>query len=171
MSQDELLSRLKSKKVLLAAMVLLILVAVLVIGRFAMKGQSGKSTPAASSGRSAPAKPTGGSAKGGSGGAAAGGIAACDPQKLPSEAKQIIAAIRAGGPFQHPRNDGVTFRNAERRLPQKDSGYYREYTVPTPGAPNRGARRIVTGGDPQKNPPDWYYTGDHYDSFCKITAP
>ena len=61
--------------------------------------------------------------------------------------------------------DGVIFKNIEKRLPQKQRGYYREYTVPTPGSPDRGARRIVTGAQP---PTVFYYTDDHYRSFREI---
>lgn len=93
------------------------------------------------------------------------GIPACtDP--LPAEADDVIADIAAGGPFDHPRNDGVTFQNREALLPDESQGYYREYTVQTPGSDDRGARRIVTGGDPPTDPEYWYFTDDHYDSFC-----
>lgn len=89
------------------------------------------------------------------------------PAFLPAEARQTIALIQRGGPFPH-RQDGSTFGNREQQLPQRPRGYYREYTVDTPGAGNRGARRIVTGG----NPPDaWYYTDDHYASFRSFTVP
>ncbi len=64
--------------------------------------------------------------------------------------------------------DGSVFGNRERRLPAREHGYYHEYTVPTPGLSHRGARRIVTGGDP---PREWYYTGDHYDSFRRFEPP
>nr|WP_313715945.1 ribonuclease domain-containing protein [Arsenicicoccus bolidensis] len=83
----------------------------------------------------------------------------------------VIEAIRAGGPFRHPRNDGVTFGNRERLLPLEQRGYYREYTVPTPGASTRGARRIITGGGAARSPLHWYYTADHYESFCEIPRP
>ena len=89
------------------------------------------------------------------------------PGFLSAEARQTIALIQHGGPFPH-RQDGSTFGNREQQLPQRPRGYYREYTVDTPGAGNRGARRIVTGG----NPPDaWYYTDDHYESFRSFTVP
>lgn len=83
------------------------------------------------------------------------------PEFLPPQARQTIALILAGGPFPH-RQDGAVFGNRERHLPQRPRGWYHEYTVETPGADNRGARRIVTGGTP---PREWYYTDDHYDSF------
>lgn len=83
---------------------------------------------------------------------------------LPSEARQVLTAIRQNGPFAYEK-DGSTFGNYERRLPIKPRGYYQEYTVPTPGLHHRGARRIVTGGQP---PQFFYYTDDHYDSFRQI---
>src|SRR5690606_18286628 len=80
---------------------------------------------------------------------------------LPPEAHRTLALIDRGGPFPH-RQDGTVFQNRERLLPQRPRGHYREYTVDTPGLGHRGARRIVTGGDP---PAEWYYTADHYRSF------
>lgn len=82
--------------------------------------------------------------------------------KLPREAQITINLINQGGPFPY-RQDGTIFRNREKRLPLAPVGYYREYTVPTPGSPNRGARRLVTG---QGN--EIYYTGDHYRSFVRV---
>ena len=82
--------------------------------------------------------------------------------KLPHEAQITINLIYKGGPFPY-RQDGTIFRNREKRLPPAPVGYYREYTVPTPGSPNRGARRLVTG---QGN--EIYYTGDHYRSFVRV---
>jgi len=83
---------------------------------------------------------------------------------LPAEAIDTLALIQRGGPFPY-RKDGTVFQNRERLLPQKTRGYYREYTVPTPGARDRGARRIVTGGNP---PEVFYYTDDHYRSFRRV---
>ncbi|MFO1323475.1 MAG: ribonuclease domain-containing protein [Burkholderiales bacterium] len=85
---------------------------------------------------------------------------------LPKEAREVLVAIRAGGPFRYER-DGVTFGNREQLLPGKPRGYYHEYTVHTPGASGRGARRIVCGG-PKLSPADCYYTADHYRSFARI---
>lgn len=76
-----------------------------------------------------------------------------------------IALIKQGGPFPYPDKDGTTFYNRENKLPAQSSGYYREYTVPTPEVLHRGARRIVTGGNP---PTVYYLTLDHYDSFSKL---
>ncbi|MEV6241176.1 ribonuclease domain-containing protein [Lentzea sp. NPDC051838] len=83
--------------------------------------------------------------------------------KLPSEAAKTWKLIESKGPFPYPRNDGVTFENREKRLPQQKSGYYKEYTVPTPGSPDRGARRIVTGSSSEV-----FYTGDHYSTFVVV---
>ena len=81
---------------------------------------------------------------------------------LPPEVRETLALIKQGGPFPY-RRDGVVFGNRERRLPAQPSGYYREYTVPTPGARDRGARRIVSGA-----PGEFYYTDDHYNTFRRI---
>lgn len=89
------------------------------------------------------------------------------PAFLPEEAVATIALIQRGGPFPH-RQDGSVFGNRERRLPQRPRGYYHEYTVDTPSAPNRGARRIVTGGTP---PDIWYYSEDHYETFKSFHVP
>ena len=85
-------------------------------------------------------------------------------EQLPTEARQTLRLIDAGGPFPY-RRDGIVFKNLERRLPQQPRGYYHEYTVPTPGSTDRGARRIVTGEQP---PAVFYYTDDHYRSFRRI---
>jgi ribonuclease T1 len=86
--------------------------------------------------------------------------------QLPREARTVLATIRTGGPYRYER-DGVVFGNRERLLPAQARGYYHEYTVPTPGAANRGARRIVCGG-PKTAPDACYYTSDHYQSFARI---
>ncbi|MGO4552168.1 ribonuclease domain-containing protein [Lysobacter sp. 2RAF19] len=83
------------------------------------------------------------------------------PSFLPPQARDTIALIQHGGPFPHAQ-DGSVFQNREHHLPDMPRGYYREYTVETPGAGDRGARRIITGGQP---PSAWFYTDDHYDSF------
>jgi ribonuclease T1 len=81
---------------------------------------------------------------------------------LPPEARTTLKLIRAGGPFPFER-DGIVFGNRERLLPQRARGYYREYTVKTPGERTRGARRIVAGEGGEL-----YYTDDHYASFRRI---
>lgn len=89
------------------------------------------------------------------------------PAFLTKEAHDTIALIQRNGPFPH-RQDGTVFGNREKLLPQRPRGYYREFTVRTPGLDHRGARRIVTGGDP---PDIWYYTDDHYESFRSFSVP
>jgi len=86
---------------------------------------------------------------------------------LPSEAREVDSLIRAGGPFAYAK-DGSVFGNRERQLPGRSRGFYREYTVPTPGASDRGARRIVCGGAEPARPENCYYTADHYTSFSRI---
>ena len=81
---------------------------------------------------------------------------------LPPEAASTVARIEAGGPLPNAQ-DGAVFENRERLLPMRQAGYYHEYTVTTPGATDRGARRIVTGRDGEM-----YWTADHYDSFAWI---
>ncbi|HET8880050.1 MAG TPA: ribonuclease domain-containing protein [Arthrobacter sp.] len=81
---------------------------------------------------------------------------------LPAEARQTLDLISRGGPYPYSR-DNVPFGNFERLLPQKASGYYREFTVRTPGESDRGARRIIAGNAGEK-----YYTADHYASFSFI---
>ena len=83
-------------------------------------------------------------------------------RELPAEARATLVLIRTGGPYPYSR-DGVVFGNYERLLPTRDRGYYREYTVSTPGERSRGARRIVHGRDGEL-----YYTDDHYRSFRRI---
>ena len=86
--------------------------------------------------------------------------------QLPPQGRTTYALIRLGGPFPHDK-DGSVFGNRERQLPAKKRGYYREYTVRTPGVAHRGARRIVCGGA-KRMPDACYYTSDHYTSFREI---
>jgi len=85
---------------------------------------------------------------------------------LPPQVADMLALIRHGGPIPY-RQDGLVFENPERELPRQPRGYYHEYTVETPGARDRDARRIITGGDP---PNVYYYTDDHYRSFHTLEA-
>jgi ribonuclease T1 len=87
--------------------------------------------------------------------------------ELPAEARKTEQLIRSGGPFPYAK-DGTVFGNRERLLPRERRGYYREYTVKTPGARDRGARRIVCGGAQPAAPQACYYTADHYTSFKRI---
>ena len=96
-----------------------------------------------------------------------GGLkAASTLRQVPEGEREALAAtvalIEHGGPFPFER-DGITFSNREGRLPARERGYYREYTVPTEGAQNRGARRVIRGRDG-----DTWYTNDHYASFMRI---
>lgn len=86
---------------------------------------------------------------------------------LPTQAQDTHRLIQTGGPFPYLK-DGTVFGNRERQLPREPRGYYREYTVPTPGARDRGARRIVCGGREPKTPDVCYYTQDHYASYRRI---
>ena len=89
------------------------------------------------------------------------------PAFLPPEAHAVLDAIAAGGPYDY-RQDGGVFQNREQLLPRRPRGYYHEFTVETPGSRDRGARRIVTGGEP---PIEYFYTDDHYRSFRRFELP
>ncbi len=94
----------------------------------------------------------------------AGSVAVAE---LPREAQATQRLIRAGGPFPYSK-DGAVFGNREHALPRQPRGFYKEYTVATPGSRDRGARRIVCGGPAPKNPETCFYTDDHYASFRRI---
>lgn len=94
----------------------------------------------------------------------------CPIDTLPQQARHVVDTIETGGRLKYPDSDGSRFGNYERRLPEQARNYYREYTVDTPGVNHRGARRIVTGGPNARDPEVWYYTDDHYESFCTITG-
>ena len=92
-------------------------------------------------------------------------------RELPPEGRETLTLIKQGGPFPYAKKDGSTFGNFEKRLPKQNRGYYREYTVPTPGLSHRGARRIVAGiGEKAdvRTSAEYYYTADHYKSFRRI---
>jgi ribonuclease T1 len=89
--------------------------------------------------------------------------------ELPVQAQETHRLVLAGGPFPYAK-DGVVFGNRERLLPRKARGFYREYTVKTPGSRNRGARRLICGGNPPTAPEVCYYTDDHYASFKRVRA-
>lgn len=138
-----------------------ILVALLVLGLWLWTQQRAPSpgaagAPAGASGllQSAPSAPAAGATT----------TASPLPAFLPVEAHDVLGRIAQGGPFAY-RQDGGVFQNRERRLPLQPRGYYHEYTVETPGSPDRGARRIITGGQP---PHDYWYTDDHYRSFRRF---
>ena len=135
-------------------------VLVLVAGYFGidLKGDSG----ASSSATSAPASASGTAEDEGA------SESSCALDTLPAEAAETVDDILAGGPYEYPDNDNVRFGNYEGILPKESRDYYREYTVETPGLNHRGTRRIVTGGGSETDPDVWYYTDDHYESFCSI---
>ena len=165
----------------LAAGVLLVLVALwLVLGNATGDGEggaAGSSTTASSSSRSAtssaatssstrrptpsstgrttPSSPTGERTPD-------SGLPTIAASELPREGRETLRLIHRGGPFPYDR-DGITFQNRERILPAQPRGYYAEYTVPTPGESDRGARRLVAGDDG-----DVYFTDDHYRSFRQV---
>ena len=87
--------------------------------------------------------------------------------ELPAQGQLVMAQIRSGGPFRYEK-DSTVFGNRERLLPSQTRGYYREYTVTTPGLSHRGARRIVCGGQQPRQPDACFYTEDHYNSFRLI---
>ncbi|RAJ79692.1 ribonuclease T1 [Streptomyces sp. PsTaAH-137] len=90
------------------------------------------------------------------------GLGTVRESRLPVEARRTLTLIDKGGPFPYEK-DGSVFGNYERQLPEHRRGYYHEYTVPTPGSRDRGARRIVTGDERET-----YYTDDHYESFKEV---
>lgn len=87
--------------------------------------------------------------------------------ELPREGQQVLKLVAQGGPFRYSK-DGATFGNREGVLPKRNRGYYREYTVTTPGAGNRGTRRIICGGQNETSTAECYYTSDHYATFRRI---
>ena len=91
------------------------------------------------------------------------GLVLVDVGSLPIQARQTIRLIERGGPYPYAK-DGAVFGNRERLLPTRPSGFYREYTVPTPGEDDRGPRRIVTGDQDRQ----FFYTDDHYASFVQV---
>jgi ribonuclease T1 len=147
---------------LLAAVVLIALLGLALVVSNGLQPQAGGPAPAPS-GTPVPAAPASSRAPSTAGKVEGvpnpSGLAAIRESQLPAEGRRTLTLIRQGGPFPYER-DGVAFGNFERILPRKPGGYYREYTVPTPGESDRGARRIVAGKAGEK-----YYTPDHYESF------
>jgi len=139
---------------------------VLVVFGWVFKDLTSSSTPSSgpATSSSAGAKPSApGKATSGAVAGSDSGLEVKALSSLPSQAADTWKLIEKNGPFPYPRNDGVEFQNREKRLPAKSGAYYKEYTVPTPGSPDRGARRLITG-DKQ----ELYYTGDHYDTFVVV---
>ena len=110
-----------------------------------------------------PGSPTSSSSAGALGNDPVSGLPYVTLDELPAEAATVLDEITKGGPFEYPKNDGVVYNNFEGVLPKEKAGYYHEYTVPTPGASNRGTRRVITGSSGEL-----YYTGDHYSTFSRI---
>lgn len=110
----------------------------------------------------------GGSSGSQSAGASSSDADTCTVDTLPPEAKKQIDDILQDAPPDDGEADGKHFGNYEGLLPKKKSSYYREYTVKTPGINHRGERRIVVGGGTKTDPEVWYYTSDHFESFCTI---
>jgi len=100
-------------------------------------------------------------------GPAVAGFPVIKRAELPEQGRDVLTRIENGDSFEHPK-DGSVFGNRERLLPKQTRGYYREYTVPTPGLKHRGAKRIVCGGQPKRRPEACFYTEDHYASFRLI---
>ena len=135
------------------------LIALVVVGWFVKDNVSGNVSGTEKPPSSSSPSPS----QGGVPGAKVSGLDVQALSKLPAEAAKTWKLIDSKGPFPYPRNDGVTFENREKRLPQQKSGYYKEYTVPTPGSPDRGARRLITGSEKEV-----FYTGDHYSTFVVV---
>lgn len=147
---------LRTRLQLVGGFVLILLAAWIVITG-GSGGNSGSGGSGGSGSTSAAAEPSSGS-----GSTPDSGLDTTAESQLPAEGRETLELIRSGGPFPYDR-DGITFQNREGILPAQSRGYYSEYTVPTPGESDRGARRIVGGDDG-----DRYYTDDHYDSFTQI---
>ena len=157
----------RNRNILSLLLAALVVLALLAFGGTGVLGQLTQGTTAEGTSSAAPVAPASTAAPG-SGGAAAppaavpdnpSGLPEVRESALPAEARSTLGLIRSGGPFRYSQ-DNQAFGNFERILPRRDRGYYREYTVPTPGESDRGARRIVAGNGGEK-----YYTDDHYETF------
>jgi ribonuclease T1 len=151
---------LRTRRPLLA----LLLLGVLLAGGYLLSAvRSGDSAPSGSAtGGAAPPGPSSSSV---GPARSADGLPTIRSADLPAEARAVLRLIDAGGPFRYAQ-DGTVFGNVEGLLPKHPRGWYREYTVPTPGERDRGARRIIAGQDGSR-----FYTADHYESFARIEDP
>lgn len=140
---------------LVGGVLLLLLAAYITLGGLGDDEEPGGAPSSASSSADPGARPSGSATPD-------SGLGTVPASQLPPEGRRTLRLVAAGGPFPYDR-DGVTFGNRERILPIRDRGYYAEYTVPTPGESDRGARRLVVGDDG-----DTYYTADHYASFRQV---
>jgi ribonuclease T1 len=145
-------------RLLALAAVLVLVVGLGMVLSSTQEGPVSPPVPAGSTAASAPVRSTAASAPAVDG----SGLEAVPASSLPPEARETLALIARGGPYPYSR-DGAVFSNFERLLPRKPGGYYKEFTVRTPGESDRGARRIVVGESGDK-----YYTPDHYESFFHI---
>ncbi len=157
-------ARTPAARLAVVVLVVLALVAIwlIVSGRDSTSGAG--STPGARSSATASYGQPGssGGTESGSGATPRSDLPTVAESQLNAQARRTLALIRAGGPYPYDQ-DGRVFTNRERLLPRQASGYYREFTVVTPGSPDRGARRIIAGDGG-----DLYYTDDHYASFRQI---
>ena len=152
---------LRTRRPLLALVVLVVLLAggyLLSALRSDPAAPAAPAAPDATSGPGATSRPTASPGRT----VDADGLRVVGASTLPAEARRTLTLIDRGGPYPYDR-DGVVFGNVERLLPQRPRGWYREFTVPTPGESDRGARRIVAGRDGAR-----YYTADHYESFVRV---
>lgn len=151
-----------------AAVVVVVLLLVAVLVGLLQSGRPDAGAPAttvsASSPRATTTRPSTGPTRSTGAQDPRSGLRVVALAELPREARATVALIDAGGPFPYAK-DGVTFGNNERLLPAHPRGWYREYTVRTPGEQDRGARRIVTGDDDRLV----FYTADHYGSFVQVS--
>ncbi|WP_420180211.1 ribonuclease domain-containing protein [Paenarthrobacter sp. TA1.8] len=155
------MNRNRNKLVAFAGLVIAVVVLVVaMVGGGSLTTQS--TTPTPGSTPASPAVAVTNPAATGPAVANASTLPTINASQLPKEARQTLALIAKGGPYPYDR-DGVNFGNFEGLLPKKSGGFYKEYTVPTPGESDRGARRIIVGKDSAK-----YYTPDHYESFMFI---
>ncbi|NPC43578.1 ribonuclease domain-containing protein [Nocardioides sp. zg-1230] len=142
---------------------LLLVAAVLLVAWLVGGGGQGDPEPAGTGGSTSTSTPVSSPTRDGDSTDPASGLPVVRLATLPPEAARTVELIEAGGPFPEPEHDGGTFGNREELLPDRPMGYYREYTVPTPGLDHRGARRIVAGEQDEL-----YWTADHYSSFARI---
>ena len=138
------------------------------VGGCGKQGSGNVTEASGASASSAPVQPAQGASDtlSASGAQASGALGTITKTQLPGEAADTLRLIKAGGPFPFGE-DGVLFRNSAGLLPQHPRGYYHTYTVRTPGATDRGLRRVVCGG-PRKQTGDCYYTDNYYASFKRI---
>ena len=145
-----------------------------VAGAFGLWGWDSVNNPSHNGSQSNESSTEPSSGSGGSGGSSShmgrsNSIPACNANQLPDQARVVVDDIKSGRPFDYPQKDGSHFGNYENALPHKKNNYYREYTVDEDKMDHsRGPARIITGGSTATHPDVWYYTSDHYSSFCEM---